>query len=283
MSTTKPPLARPARDRVRQAFQRVLFGALGTSVRPTLTRALRRIHNHLYNCSTDPQSNGESWLVQQLPKSGVFFDVGFNRGSWTREVLDACPGAVIHGFDPNREVPATLDALALPAQRFTFHPLALSNAPGSATFYDYGDLHEMSSLHRTDHELLQHEPSTYDVEVSTVDRVADALKIQTIDVLKVDAEGFDLHIIEGARSMFEQQRIGLAVFEYGAGWFTSKRTLSEANDLFSEVGYTLYRLFPHFLAPYRYRVEHEGGLGGYFVALSRETDAKPIPKRDICL
>ena len=57
----------------------------------------------------------------------------------------------------------------------------------------------------------------------------------------------------------------------------------EANGYLTEMGYALHRLFPHFLVPYRHRVEHEGTLRGYFVALSEKLNRSGIPRRDLVL
>lgn len=271
------------RDLARDALQRVLFAPVVNRARPVITRAVRRIHNHLHNCSTNPRANGENWLITQLPSSGTFLDVGFNQGSWTRAVLAQSPGAMVHGFDPCRGVVASVERLDLPRDRFRFHPIALSHEPGSARFFDYGNLHEMNSLTSRAYELSEQQPETYEVLVSTLDACVADLGDPLVDVLKVDAEGYDLHILEGARSLLERQRIDLIVFEYGSGWFASKRTLFEANRFLSGAGYALHRLFPHFLAPYQYRVDHEGTLTGYFVALSEKMNVRPFPKRNIFL
>lgn len=271
------------RDLARDALQRLLFAPVVNRARPVITGAVRRIHNHLNNCSTNPRANGEDWLITQLPPTGTFLDVGFNQGSWTRAVLAHSPGAMVHGFDPCRDVVAAVERLDLPRERFEFHPIGLSLEPGSAQFFDYGNLHEMNSLTSRNYEISDQQPDTYEVSVSTLDACVAEFGDPFVDVLKVDAEGYDLHILEGGRSLLERQRIDLIVFEYGSGWFSSKRTLFEASRFLSEAGYTLHRLFPYFLAPYHYRVDHEGTLTGYFVALSERMNVRPLPKRNIFL
>lgn len=272
------------RDKARGLFHRGLFHETLAPLHRTSLRMIRRAHAHLLNCSTDSRANGEEWLIRQLPESGVFLDVGFNRGKWTQSVLEQRPDVFVHGFDPCRDAGDLAHRLGLKPDRFAFHGVALSNEIGKATFHDYGDMNESNSLVSRSHDLASGAaPETYEVDVVTLDQWIETVGNPFIEVLKLDAEGFDLHILEGARELLDRQQIGLIVFEYASGWFASKRTLFEASEYLAERGYALYRLFPFFLAPYRYRVQHEGSLIGYYVALSQEVDRGPIPRRHVTL
>ena len=272
------------REQAISVFQRAIHGRVFASARPLIVGMLRRLHHHVFNCGTNANVNGEMWLVRQLPPAGTFLDIGFNRGMWTRAVLAQCPGAFVHGFDPCRDVQPLVQELGLPEDRFVFHPIALSNAPGRAIFHDYGDCDGSNSLvDRACYVGTDVVPDTYEVEVTTLNQWVKTIGNPFIDVLKIDAEGFDLHIMEGADGLLDDQRVDMIVFEYESGWFASKRTLFEADNYLSARGYTLYKLFPYFLAPYQYRVQHEGTMIGYFVALSDRMNRAGLPRQTLSL
>lgn len=273
------------RDKLRDLFHRCLFHPRTRRLHQLSVRAVQRAHGHLLNCSTSSRANGEEWLIGQLPGSGLFLDVGFNRGSWTKAVLKRHEGVFVDAFDPCREAADCAREMHLPERRFAFHELALSNQSGSATFYDYGNMNESNSLVARSADLgARAKAEQYEVQVMTLDQWRETAGNPFIDCLKVDAEGFDLHVLEGAKKSLDAQQIDLIVFEYASGWFASKRTLYEATRYLADRGYILYRLFPFFLAPYQYRIQHEGQLIGYFVALSRRCgQASAIPRRSINL
>jgi len=273
---------RSLRDNLRLLFHRVLFHPMMRPIHGLALRAVRRIQAHLLNCSTSARANGEEWLIGQLPDEGRFLDVGFNRGSWTQLVLERGSEIFVDAFDPCRESVDCARQMDFSDRHFAFHNIALSNEIGTATFFDYGNMNESNSLVPRSADLGSNaEAEEYEVEVTTLDQWRDTMGNPFIDVLKVDAEGFDLHVLEGARESLDAQQIDLIVFEYASGWFASKRSLYEATRYLADRGYVLYRLFPFFLAPYEYRIQHEGQLTGYFVALSRRRNETNIPRRRV--
>jgi hypothetical protein len=93
--------------------------------------------------------------------------------------------------------------------------------------------------------------------------------VQHIDLLKIDAEGFDLHVIEGAAGLLAAQAIDVVMFEYADGWISSRRFLQEACAFLEGHNYQMFRLYNGFLAPFAYETRHENfSLGCMFVAVS---------------
>ena len=63
-------------------------------------------------------------------------------------------------------------------------------------------------------------------------RVEDDLKsrgVGIVDVLKVDAEGADRDVLDGAESLLAANRIRVVLFEYGHGWLAGQSDTSAAN------------------------------------------------------
>jgi hypothetical protein len=115
---------------------------------------------------------------------------------------------------------------------------------------------------------------SYDVDVTTLDSWCAAHYVEHIDFVKIDAEGYDLAVLEGARQLMQAQAIDAFMFEYASGWIATRRFLGEADRYVKECGYSLFKLFPDFLAPFVYRPEYETFHGAMFVGLSPSALAK---------
>lgn len=256
----------PAATRVRRkVLNSVIFSGPGLAAIQHFSPMLLRLYNIAMNNSLAPDVNGEQWLISLLDDPRVLIDVGFHRGDWSREAIERYPSATIYGFDPWPRAREFFVDCNFRGDVQLFD-LALSNVEGGSPFYDYDDA--CNSLALRDLES-PHVKNTYDVSVTTLDRWCERHNVEHVDLLKVDVEGFDLAVLEGARGLLDAQAIDVFLFEYASGWVGSKRFLGEAVRYVGERGYSLFKLFPKFLAPFTYRIQHETFAGAMFVGLSR--------------
>jgi hypothetical protein len=102
-----------------------------------------------------------------------------------------------------------------------------------------GDVAGVNSLHPPHESVVLW---TEDVRVTTLDEVAAAASIDVIDVVKVDAEGEDMAVLEGAHQLIKARRIGLFQFEYNHRWISARRLLRDAFELVLGCGYGLGKL-----------------------------------------
>jgi FkbM family methyltransferase len=117
--------------------------------------------------------------------------------------------------------------------------VALSNSEGVRSLYIVGEVAGVNSFH------LPHGMTslrTEDVEVTTVDQFAREVGIDYIDVIKVDAEGEDMAVLEGAQQTLKSGRVGVLQFEYNHRWIGARRLLKDAFDLILGFGYGLGKL-----------------------------------------
>ena len=185
--------------------------------------------------------NGESWLVQFFgPSCSTFFDVGANVGEWTQSLLVSSPG-IKRGV----LLDASDSAVSKLHQRFRNDPrvsiihAAVSDVVGEAFFYEEEGAGMTSSLIEG---FSAQGARKARVPVTTVDVEAAKHGFSFIDILKIDAEGYDLHVIRGAQELLRTQRIGIVQFEYNAPWADAGSTLSAARALLSRYGYELFLL-----------------------------------------
>jgi FkbM family methyltransferase len=149
----------------------------------------------------------------------TIFDVGANTGQTSREARCAFPDARIYAFEPHPETFKRLQASAA-KDGLLIYQLALGDKDGEATLYEYaasGDGSLINSLTPNARFALLHGYSAAvhrSVACSTIDRFCEQHGIDYIDVLKVDTEGFDLHVLRGAGKMLEQNCVGFIYVEF---------------------------------------------------------------------
>ncbi len=89
----------------------------------------------------------------------------------------------------------------------------------------------------------------YDVPQITLDDFTRDRGIDSVDFLKVDAEGHDLHVLEGASRLLSSSQIAMFMFEFNDPWIVARRFLQEAAAFLESKPYRLFRLFNGFFVP----------------------------------
>lgn len=145
----------------------------------------------------------------------VFFDVGANTGQTSSAALNNFPSATIYAFEPDK---TSFTALTTKLKSARFRPfnLAMSNTTGEAPFFDYGALATSNSLVQDSQYALRtgNQATIRTVECETLDAFCLRLGIDQIDVLKVDTEGHDLAVLQGAQRMLAEGRVQFIYVEF---------------------------------------------------------------------
>jgi FkbM family methyltransferase len=185
----------------------------------------------------------EHFLKRHLKgvRSGVFFDVGANRGAYAAYLHMLVPAARIYAFEPH---PRSFALLAESAGSDTIVPVnkALSDAPSHMTLYDFAD-HDGStqaSLSPDAVKLFSSRVVKHAVECTTLDIFMRENGIEKIDFLKVDTEGFDLSVLQGASNALAENRIGVIQFEFIPANIITKVRVRDFMELLRR--YRIYRL-----------------------------------------
>jgi len=188
----------------------------------------------------DPQQNGEYLVLETvLPHCSVFFDIGANKGEWTNFILENKKDNSLkcYLFEPG------LTAFGYLQQRFKNNNTielknsAVSNVPGLLDFYEEENAGGMSSAVKG---WANNPIKLIQVACTTVDEEIDSKKIAFLDFMKIDVEGFDLKVIEGACQSLADQKIGILQFEYNSGWLNTGSSLSIAYQILKTNGYEIY-------------------------------------------
>jgi len=204
----------------------------------------------------DPARNGEYRFLRSYIADGmVVFDVGAHIGDSTDYVLSLGRNLEVHCFEP---APAAYAALV---RRFTDHPRAkqvrfnnvgLSDSSGITTMKIYGDLAGCNSLYERRFSFPSLTPLREEVVVLiALDQYLSDKAIPHIHLLKIDVEGHEFKVLQGASSALQAGRIDCVQFEYGGSFLDAGLKLEDIYKLLSRYGYHLFRLFPFGRIPVR--------------------------------
>lgn len=197
---------------------------------------IRTSHHGHFDCFDINKSGCQISLV---------FDVGANIGQSAKKFEAAFPKAKIHCFEP---VSATFEILEKNMDghtNVTCHNIALGDSDGQATVY-LKDVSFTSSL------VKPNTPNTITgserVEVRTVDEFVSQNKIERIDLLKIDTEGFDLIVLKGSQNILSAGKVPFVLVEVGFQPGDTRHVLfDEVQSYLAPMGYEVFGIYDQHL------------------------------------
>jgi FkbM family methyltransferase len=220
----------------------------------------------------DPAKNGEYLLLEFIsPYCNVYFDVGANKGEWTNFILENKKvDYKCYLFEPGLAAFACLREKFSNNVHIELKNAALSNAPGILEFYEEENAGEMSSAIKG---WANNPCKTIHIACTTVDQEINFKNISFLDFLKIDVEGFDLKVIEGAAQSLNDQKIGLIQFEYNSGWMEAGSSLLNAYKILEAKNYKIYLINSKGLVPFDINIYGDFYSFSNFLAVSPKSHA----------
>ncbi|WP_417667159.1 FkbM family methyltransferase [Roseibium sp.] len=177
----------------------------------------------------------------------TIFDVGANQGQSATKFRKIFPGAKIYAFEP---LPSTFEVMreAHAADRLVVpENLALGSEVGTIDFnvnvHDYNHTFLTPAAGAEKWADIKH-VDRIKVPISTVDAYCEDHGVKRINLLKVDAEGADIFVLNGAKNMLRKQSVDIVYTEIILNnIFDGQGTLYEFLALMAEYGYFLYDFF----------------------------------------
>jgi len=176
----------------------------------------------------------------------TILDVGSNYGWFFHCWKDWCPEARIHAFEPRVEAAQKSIELYGNDTELTVNQLAVGDKPGQAEFNVFEGSKVASSFLKHDQKTWDAvafgtgEVTTRQVSVITIDDYCSGHGIDSIYLMKIDVQGFEMNVLHGA-----------------------EKSLSFIDHVFVESGIqSLYQEAPNFTDVFRFMKNHDYHLMG---------------------
>jgi FkbM family methyltransferase len=214
----------------------------------TLHRGLRLMSDN------DIDRNGEGLVMDvalDLQTGGSeVFDVGANAGQWASHFLAkrearARGDVRLHCFEPSAATFRLLESNPVLARSTSVHRVN-AGLSSDERFAELGIVHEgagSNSIHN--YAVIERER----ISLQTLDGYASSNAVERIALMKLDVEGHEIDVLEGARAMLSTERIDLIQFEYTWRWIDAHRYLRDAFGILGPYGFHIHRISEYGLQP----------------------------------
>lgn len=183
--------------------------ALNTISRTPLEPIARKIYGVLVPSKGNKYDKQTFALMRKvLTDSSNCIDVGAYRGEILGQIVKIAPKGKHFAFEP---VPENHSYLEKKFPHATIHNLALSSKKGKTTFNHVVGRAARSGLMKVEYPDAHQEVREIDVTIDTLDNVIP--KKTQIDFLKIDVEGAELGVLEGAKKLIARCK-PVIVFEH---------------------------------------------------------------------
>ncbi len=199
---------------------------------------VRRERDYLYLLADISERRQLASLLPLLREDDVVYEVGAHIGAWTVFLVQGVPAGRVHAFEPRADLCREL-AANLALNRLTnveIHALAVGRETGEADFGVY----PKTGDGRHSLVILEHHGQVERVPVIRLDDVPGLLGAAAATVLKIDCEGAEGWVLEGAARQLADPRLRLIYLELHRGRI--ERTGHRAGDLLERLEAARFRV-----------------------------------------
>jgi len=145
-------------------------------------------------------------LKTQNFKPSVIYDIGANKGTWTKECLKVFPDAHYHLFEPQENLSKNIYNLLSDYSNFNLYSVGLGDENTSA-YFTMHDRDDSCSFSYSKEEALERGFKQVELPIYRLDSFIEENNLLTPDILKIDAEGLDLNVLEGAKGIIQNVEV----------------------------------------------------------------------------
>lgn len=177
--------------------------------------------------------------ISNEPK--VLFDIGANRGEYTKALLNNFPDAQIHSFEPAEATYKTLQD-NITANNVKLNNFGISDVISESVLYYDKENSGLASLYNRQLDYFGIGFSKSEtVKLDTLDHYCRENDISRIDLLKIDIEGNELNALKGAAELLAEKRIKAIQIEFGECNIDSRVFFRDFWNLLHE-NFRMYRI-----------------------------------------
>lgn len=168
-----------------------------------ILRAVTGIDIKRVRIGLTPYEDARRILSSQTP---MLFDVGANTGQTIDDMRHVFPESEIHSFEPHGRIFSQLSSAHGHKARVHLNNVGLGSKPGHLPFNEH-PMSVFSSFLPINRQRWGDYSSTVEVPVTTLDSYCSDKRVASIDVLKLDTQGFEMEILKGANAMLPKTKL----------------------------------------------------------------------------
>jgi len=166
----------------------------------------------------------------------LIFDVGANVGHYSVEINKVIPNAVIYAFEPSKSTFRILCKNIEGKNRIKAINLGFGNKIEKRKLFSIREGDTTATL-----VSAKNRKYSESIEIDTLDSFFSNLNEREIFLLKVDVEGYDYYVLEGAKKLISEGKIHFIQFEFGELNIETRIFFKDFFNLLSS-NYSLYRI-----------------------------------------
>lgn len=133
-------------------------------------------------------------------------DIGANKGTWTREALKYFPKAQYTMIEPQNWLKESFQDLLNTNKSIHFFPVGAGNKKGSFMF-TIVDRDDSCSFRYSEEDAKKQGFKQIEIPVVTLNELIKENNFISPDIIKIDAEGLDIEVLDGASDFFGRTEI----------------------------------------------------------------------------
>ncbi|MBU3822754.1 FkbM family methyltransferase [Flavobacteriaceae bacterium XHP0103] len=151
-------------------------------------------------------ANFYSQLLKQNYEPSVIYDIGANKGTWTKECLKYFPNATYYLFEPQINLKDDIDSLLSDKKNVQLFSVGVGNTNGELDFTIH-KRNDSCSFRFSEAEAIQRGFKQIKVPIFKLDDFAIENNLMNPSILKIDAEGLDIEVLQGANNLVKKTEI----------------------------------------------------------------------------
>jgi FkbM family methyltransferase len=211
----------------------------------TITRSYANIYSSrvlsYWESSSADKTNPAYYIVHTLKKGDTYLDIGAHLGKTTLLASTAVGNTgTVYAFEPQRTIFKKLEKTC---HRFGWDNVELnqtvvSDRTGEISFHEFDDNTQMASL--SSDWRIQSQPATRLYPTTTLDRWMADKNLQRIALIKIDVEGAELMVLNGAQDTLRRLRphLLLEIHQRERRKNLFNYTVQDVLQILTQAGYT---------------------------------------------
>ena len=177
----------------------------------------------------------------KFTRDGMFFDIGSNAGSFVKVLNDCNINNNIHCFEPH---PVLHQNTKQVYPYVNMNNYCLGNIDGNIDIYiPQWSVGLSSVINRPVFSQLGQQIYKLNVKCQKLDTYCNEQNITNINFVKIDVEGAEKFIFEGATELLKNKQIKCGIFEVGQTLYDANTHENEICEILLSYGYILNKTF----------------------------------------